>query len=85
MKKGILISAVWCPSCIIMRPRYEKVLSKANISFVEYDYDDDEEKYIDYNIGTVLPVFLLFDDDKELKRLKGEKSIKELEKELING
>lgn len=84
MKEGLLISAIWCPSCILMRPRYEKVLAKANIKYIELDYDDDEDKFKDLQIGNILPVFILFKDGKEVKRIKGEKSISLLEKELIN-
>ena len=40
--KYIMISAIWCPSCIIMRPRYQKLLG--NIPFQELDFDDDEDE-----------------------------------------
>ena len=27
----ILVTAIWCPSCIIMRPRYQKLFEKFSI------------------------------------------------------
>ena len=45
MKKIVLVTAVWCTSCIIMRPRYLEVIKNSNTvkEFNEYDFDDDEE------------------------------------------
>ena len=40
----ILVTAIWCPSCIIMRPRYQKLFEKFNLKCVELDFDDDEEE-----------------------------------------
>jgi len=81
--KYILISAIWCPSCIIMRPRYQKLL-KNNVTFQELDFDDDEDEIEKYNIGKTLPVFIALKDDKEVLRIVGEKSEKELNK-LLEG
>lgn len=75
---AILITAIWCPSCIIMRPRYQKILNDLNIQYQELDFDDDEEEVEKLNVGKVLPVLILYKDGKEINRLNGEKSIKEL-------
>lgn len=80
--KYIMISAIWCPSCIIMRPRYQKLLG--NIPFQELDFDDDEDEINKYNIGKTLPVFIVLENDKEVLRITGEKSEKELNK-LLEG
>lgn len=75
---AILVTAIWCPSCIIMRPRYQKILNDLNIQYQELDFDDDEEEVEKLNVGKVLPVLILYKDGKEINRLNGEKSIKEL-------
>lgn len=75
---AILVTAIWCPSCIIMRPRYQKLLNDLNIQYQELDFDDDEEEVEKLNVGKVLPVLILYKDGKEINRLNGEKSIKEL-------
>jgi len=77
--KIIRISAVWCPSCLIMRPRFENVEKEyPNIESKSYDIDLDEEASF-YNVGHILPVFLLLDDkNNELGRLTGEQKIEVL-------
>ncbi len=76
MMKVIKITALWCSSCLIMNNRWNEVLKERNIETINLDYDfDDIEKY---NVGDILPVFIFLKDDKEIKRLVGEHSIKEL-------
>ena len=29
----ILVTAIWCPSCIIMRPRYQKLFEKIKTNY----------------------------------------------------
>ena len=79
-----VFSVLWCPSCIIMRPRYNEIKEKnTDISFEEFDFDEEREIFDKYNIGKVLPVLVLFDEeDKEILRIVGEKSKKALKKEL---
>lgn len=77
--KVISISAIWCPACLIMRPRIDKVLKNfPNIEQVVYDYDMDEEIIEAYQVGTTLPVFILLDEEKEITRIIGEKSEDEI-------
>lgn len=77
--KLISISAMWCPACLIMRPKMEKVLKEFPlIEKVEYDYDMDEENIVSYEVGTTLPVFILMDNDREIIRIIGEKKEEEL-------
>ena len=80
--KLIKISAMWCPACLIMRSRMSKL--DLNIEQVEYDYDLDEDIVKNYNVGDILPVFILLDDDKEVGRLIGEKTEEEV-KEFLKG
>ena len=76
MMKVIKITALWCSSCLIMNNRWNEILKERNIETVSLDYDfDDIEKY---NVGDILPVFIFLKDDKEIKRLVGEHSVKEL-------
>lgn len=78
--KLIKIGAVWCPACLIMSSRINKITEKYKIELVNYDYDIDSEIVEKYNIGEILPVLILTDDDNnEIKRIIGEQSIKKLE------
>lgn len=76
--KIVRISAMWCPACLVMRPIMNEIESIfPNIEHIEYDYDLDEEEVSKYNVGDILPVFIL-EDDKELVRIIGEKKKEEI-------
>lgn len=78
--KLIKIGAVWCPSCLVMSSRINKIVEQHKIELVNYDYDIDNEIVEKYNIGEILPVLILTDDNSnEIKRLIGEQSLKKLE------
>lgn len=83
--KVIKFTAIWCPACLIMRPRLEDIFRNMKIeSIVEYDYDTDINEVEKWNIGSVLPVTIITDNnDQEVLRIIGEKSKKELT-ELID-
>lgn len=78
MEKSItVISAVWCPSCLILNRHLKKLKENYDIEItkLDYDFDDIEE----YNVGDKLPVIILKDEnDNEIKRLIGEKSYQEI-------
>ena len=81
MKKELLvISAVWCPSCLILNKHLKKLKEEySNLIISRLDYDMDEEKIFKYNIGDKLPVMILLDEEgNEVKRLIGEKSYNEI-------
>lgn len=78
--KLIKFSSVWCPSCLIMQPRYMEITKQYQLNMEEYDYDMDDELVEKYNIGDILPVVIVIDDDREITRIIGEKSKKELNK-----
>lgn len=81
--KFITISAMWCPACLIMRDRINNIKSKYNnFEYIEYDYDLDEEDISKYNVGDILPVFIIEKDNKEIKRIIGEKKEIEIEEVL---
>ena len=78
--KLIKITAPWCMSCIIMNEKLSK-LDINNYTLISYDADNERDKFIKYNVGSQLPIFIITDNkDNELKRLVGEHSQEELEK-----
>lgn len=79
--KIVRISAIWCPSCLVMRPRFEEIEKMyPNIESKSYDLDFDEESS-QYNVGHILPVFILFDaEGTEIGRLIGEQKLDVLNK-----
>jgi thiol-disulfide isomerase/thioredoxin len=74
--KVLKFGAVWCPGCIIMKPRWEEVEKENTWLETEYfEYDDSAEQVKNYNVGKDIPVFIFLDKDgNELDRLKGEVS-----------
>lgn len=78
--KYIIISALWCPACIITNSALDKIVEERHINIEKLDYDfDDISKY---NVGKVLPEIIVFKNDKEIGRIIGEKSYKELNAEI---
>lgn len=75
--KIVRISAIWCSSCIIMKSRLNEILKDKNIEVVDLDYDTDEIE--EYNVGDILPVIIKLKNNKEIDRLVGEHSKKEIE------
>lgn len=78
--KVIKVGAVWCPGCLVMRPRWQDI-EKDNpwLDTIYYDYDTDQSEIEKYNVGKTLPVFIFLDDhENELVRLIGEVSKKKI-------
>ncbi len=69
----IVISAVWCPSCLILKKELKKLNEEYGLSPKMLDYDLDEDEVSKYNVGDKLPVIIVND-----KRLIGEKSYEEI-------
>lgn len=81
--KIIRISAIWCSSCILTYKNWVALKEEyPNFEYIEYDFDDDEEIIKQYNIGTILPVIIVMNNDTEILRITGEKSKKELFEEI---
>ena len=76
----VKFGAVWCPGCLVMRPRWKKIEEENLWLETEYyDFDSDKEMVGKYKIDKVLPVFVFLDkDNKEIMRLSGEPSEEEL-------
>ena len=73
--KIIVISAIWCPSCLILSKHLKKLKEKyPNLEIEKYDYDFDEAEVKKYEVGKILPVIIKGD-----KRLIGEKTLEEIE------
>ena len=83
--KVLKFGAVWCPGCIIMKPRWEEIEKDNSWLKTEYyDFDKDKQQIKKYKIEQNLPVFIFLDkNQKEFLRLNGEISKKEL-LEIIN-
>ena len=77
--KIIKINAMWCPGCLISKSIWNNIESMyPNHEYISLDYDLDEEKVEKYNVGDILPVVIIIDNNKEIKRIIGEKSEKEI-------
>lgn len=63
--------ADWCGPCQAMQPEYEKVKKLyPYIHFEEIDFDKDKEKVTQYDVHS-LPLTLVKQGGKELKRKAG--------------
>lgn len=83
--KVLKFGAVWCPGCLIMKPRWREI-EKENtwLKNEYYEFDESKEVIEKYNIGKNLPVFVFLDKEgNEFLRLRGEVPKKKLV-EIIN-
>ena len=81
--KIIKINAMWCPGCLISKSIWTEIEKEyPNHEYISLDYDLDEEEVNPYNVGKILPVVIFLNDGKEIKRIIGEKSKKEIIKEV---
>ncbi len=72
--KLIKISAIWCPSCLIMEKIWKEIQEEyKDFEYISYDYDLDDESEL-FNPGNILPVIILLKDDEEVIRFIGEKT-----------
>ena len=79
--KLIRISSMWCTSCIVTYPIWNELKQEyPNIEFEELDYDMDDIS--NEQVGDILPVIILKNNEKELTRIIGEKSKLEIIKVL---
>jgi len=81
--KLIKITAIWCMSCILMNEMLKKLENENEKQYetIDYDFDNDVEEITPYNVGTILPVYILLDENgNEVARSVGEKNKKELMK-----
>lgn len=77
--KIIRINAMWCPGCLISKSIWKEIEKKfPNHEYIDFDYDLDEEKIEKYNIKDIVPVVIIEKDNKEITRIEGEKTKKEI-------
>lgn len=77
--KIIKINAMWCPGCLISKNIWKEIEEEyPNNKYISLDYDLDEEEVEKYNVGEILPVVIIIDNEKEIKRIIGEKNKKEI-------
>ena len=76
--KVVKINAIWCSGCLVMNKIWKNILKSKNIETINLDYDMDEDEVKKYNVGDVLPVFIFYKADKEVRRIVGETSEEEL-------
>lgn len=72
--KILKFGAVWCPGCLIMKPRWKEIEAENPWLATEYyDFDTDKEAVRTFNIDSTLPTFVFLDkNNRELLRLNGE-------------
>ena len=71
--KITIVSAVWCPSCLILKKHLKRLKEEYQIDYELLDYDLDEDIVSKLDIGDKLPVMIYNDH-----RLIGEKSYDEI-------
>lgn len=76
--KVVKITALWCSACLIMNKIWDDILKEKDIENISLDLDMDEEEVSKYHVGDILPVFIFYKRDKEIKRITGEKTKDEL-------
>lgn len=72
--KVLKFGAVWCPGCLVMKPRWKEIETENPWLQTEYfDFDQDKEMVEKYQITNVLPVFVFLNKaGNEFLRLDGE-------------
>lgn len=83
--KVLKFGAVWCPGCLVMKPRWKEIEEENPWLETEYhDFDQEKEIVNKYEITSTLPAFIFLDkNEKEFLRLNGEIDKKKLI-EIIN-
>ena len=74
----IVVSALWCPSCLILKKHLKRLNEEYSLDIKILDYDFDEVEVNNLNVGKKLPVMIIFDGDNEVSRLIGEKNYDEI-------
>ncbi len=81
--KIVRITAMWCMSCLSMKKVWKKALKEySDIEVLDLDFDFNSEEVKNYNVGKTLPELIVFNDGLEIKRIVGEKSLKDM-KEIL--
>jgi len=82
--KILKFGAVWCPGCLVMRPRWEKIEKENDWLNTEYfDIDEFPEVKEKYELKEYPTFIWLNNNEQEIDRRQGEISEEEI-LELIN-
>ena len=74
-----IFTVLWCPSCLIMNPKYDNIIkNNPQVEFVKYDFEDYKEEFVKHDIGNV------YVGESEVVRIVRKKINKELAK-LLEG
>lgn len=83
MRKIVIVSAVWCHACLTMRKRNKALKDKyPQWTWIDLDLDLDDEQVEPLKVGKLIPVYIIYENDVEVKRIAGEMSQDVLESEL---
>jgi thiol-disulfide isomerase/thioredoxin len=84
--KILKFGAIWCPECLVMKPRFQKIEKEypwLEIEYFEIDEPQNEEIVEQYKVENP-PVFVFLDKEgKEFMRLSGEIDRKELMAKIL--
>lgn len=82
--KILKFNAIWCSGCLVMKKTMKEIEELyPNMQIESYDYDIDTDMVEKWNIGDIIPVLVFVDEnDNEISRLIGEKTKKEIIKEI---
>lgn len=82
--KILKFNAIWCSGCLVMKKTMKEIEEMyPDIKIESYDYDIDTEMVNQWEIGEIIPVLIFVDEnEKEISRLIGEKTKKEIIKEI---
>jgi len=81
--KIVYVTALWCSACLVMHKRIQRIKSRhPDWIWENHDLDLDETFVKTLNIGKVLPVFIVYQNDIEVKRVIGEMDEATLERAL---
>jgi len=85
MRKIVIVSAVWCHACLTMRKRNKALKDKyPQWTWIDLDLDLDDEQVEPLKVGKLIPVYIIYENDVEVKRIVGEMSQDVLESELTH-
>ena len=76
MKRILRFTASWCEPCKVLSMNLESANIELPIEVVDIDVHDDLAK--EYGIRSV-PTLVMFDENIEVKRMIGSKTVKELQ------
>lgn len=78
----VVISALWCPSCLKMKKVYQELEKFLKINFLYLDIDFDSDEVSNYNNLDKLPILIIKNNGNEIKRIIGEHNFNDIKLEF---